>query len=300
MTSHCDKVVQINGLSRRYGRQQALDDVTLDVPTGGVFGLVGENGAGKTTLLKHILGLLKAEQGTVRVFGLDPVKQPEEVLKNIGYLSEDRDMPEWMKVADLIHYHSAFFPDWDHAYAAELQQMFDLPTKQRVRTLSRGQLARVGLLLAIAHRPQLLVLDEPSSGLDPVVRRDILAAIIRTVADEGRTVLFSSHLLDEVQRVSDSVAMLNHGKVLLCGGLADVQQQHVRFVIRLETPLVAAPEIPGALTCTGEQNEWSVLCNGQADDVRRWIQQANAEILEQTSATLEEIFVARVAQARCG
>ncbi|MCA9048593.1 MAG: ABC transporter ATP-binding protein, partial [Planctomycetaceae bacterium] len=148
--------------------------------------------------------------------------------------------------------------------------------------------------------PQLLVLDEPSSGLDPVVRRDILAAIIRTVADEGRTVLFSSHLLDEVQRVSDSVAMLNQGKVLLCGGMADVQQQHVRFVIRLATPVVETPEIPGALTCIGEQHEWSLLCNGQAEDARRWIQQANAEILEQTAATLEEIFVARVAQARCG
>ncbi|MEZ6040961.1 MAG: ABC transporter ATP-binding protein [Planctomycetaceae bacterium] len=300
MTSHCDNVVQIRELSRRYGRKQALDNITMDIPTGGVFGLVGENGAGKTTLLKHILGLLKAEQGTVQVFGLDPVKQPEDVLKNIGYLSEDRDLPEWMKVTDLIHYHSAFFADWDHAYAAELQQMFELPTNQRIRTLSRGQLARVGLLLAIAHRPQMLVLDEPSSGLDPVVRRDILAAIIRTVADEGRTVLFSSHLLDEVQRVSDSVAMLNHGKVLLCGDMADVQRQHVRFVIRLATPSVEPPDIPGALTCTGEQNEWSLLCNGQAEDARRWIHQANAEVLEQTSATLEEIFVARVAQARCG
>ena len=264
-------VIEIQQLTRRFGKTTALDNVSLSVPAGGVFGLVGENGAGKSTLLKHVLGLLRAEQGSVRVFGLDPVADPVGVLGRIGYLSEDRDMPDWMRVGALMSYTSAFFPNWDQSFAEELREMFDLDVKQKVGSLSRGQKARIGLLLALAHRPPLLVLDEPSSGLDPVVRRDILGAIIRTVADEGRTVLFSSHLLDEVQRVSDHVAMLHRGQVVLSQPLDDVLQSHHRFVIRFAEPRSSAPQLTGALRCEGEGREWTVICNGHRDQVEAQI-----------------------------
>jgi ABC-2 type transport system ATP-binding protein len=192
-------IVEIQRLTRQFGNKTALDDVSLTVPRGGVFGLIGGNGAGKTTLIKHLLGMLKTQSGGVRVFGLDPVQNPVGTLGRIGYLSEDRDLPNWMRVGELMRYTQAFFPNWDERYAEELREAFDLDAKARVKNLSRGLRARAGLLIALAHRPELLVLDEPSSGLDPVVRRDILGAIIRTIADEGRTVLFSSHLLDEVE-----------------------------------------------------------------------------------------------------
>ncbi len=185
-------VVEINRLTRRFGNKLALDDLSLVVPRGGVFGLIGGNGAGKTTLLKHMLGLLRAQTGSVAVFGLDPVQQPVGVLGRVGYLSEDRDLPNYMRVGELMRYSQAFYPTWDEKYAEELRDAFDLDPKTRVCNLSRGQRARAGLLVALAYRPELLILDEPSSGLDPVVRRDILGAIIRTIADEGRTVLFSS------------------------------------------------------------------------------------------------------------
>lgn len=172
--------------------------------------------------------------------------------------------------------------------------MFDLDVKQRIRSLSRGQLARVGLLLAIVHRPQLLLLDEPSSGLDPVVRRDILAAIIRTVADEGRTVLFSSHLLDEVQRVSDHVAMLHEGRLLLCDRLEAVLAQHSRWTIRLPDTAQTAPDIPGGISCRGEGNQWSVVCNGQHEQFQRWLSANNGDVIEKAAPSLNEIFVARV------
>src|SRR5262249_19679754 len=188
-------LIEIRRLTRQFGKKTALDDLSLTVPRGGVFGLIGGNGAGKTTLIKHILGMLKAQSGTVQVFGLDPVRNPVGTLGRIGYLSEDRDLPNWMRVGELMRYTQAFFPNWDQTYAEELRQAFDLDARARIKELSRGQRARAGLLAALAHRPELLVLDEPSSGLDPVVRRDILGAIIRTIADEGRTVLFSSHLL---------------------------------------------------------------------------------------------------------
>lgn len=287
-------VIEIQHLTRQFGKTTALDDVSLSVPEGGVFGLVGENGAGKSTLLKHVLGLLRAEQGSVRVFGFDPVADPVGVLGQIGYLSEDRDMPDWMRVGALMSYTSAFFPNWDQSFAEELRKMFDLDVKQKVGSLSRGQKARIGLLLALAHRPPLLVLDEPSSGLDPVVRRDILGAIIRTVADEGRTVLFSSHLLDEVQRVSDHVAMLHRGQVVLSQPLDDVLQSRHRFTVRFEEPRTDAPQLAGALRCDGEGREWTVICNGQRDEVEAQIAAGKGEILERTAPSLDEIFVARV------
>ena len=221
-----EPIIAVTNVTRRFGATLALSSVTLSLPRGGVYGLVGANGAGKTTLIKHILGLLRAEQGSVRVFGLDPVADPVGVLSRIGYLSEDRDLPTWMRVDELMQYSRALYPGWDDAYAEELRQAFALDVSARIKTLSKGQRARLGLLVALAYRPELLVLDEPSSGLDPVVRRDILAAIMRTIAHEGRTVLFSSHLLDEVEQVADHVTMINEGRVVLSAPLAELKRSH--------------------------------------------------------------------------
>jgi ABC-2 type transport system ATP-binding protein len=221
-----DPVIHIANVTRRFGETTALDSVSLSLPRGGVYGLVGANGAGKTTLIKHILGLLRAESGSVRVFGADPVADPVAVLSRIGYLSEENDLPGWMRVDELIDYSRAFYPRWDDAYAEELRKTFELDQGAVIKTLSKGQKARAGLIITLAHRPELLVLDEPSSGLDPIVRRDILNAVMRTIADEGRTVLFSSHLLDEVEQVADHVTMISHGKTLLSAPLAEIKAAH--------------------------------------------------------------------------
>src|SRR5947209_1566843 len=162
-----EAIVQVQHLSRRFGDTLALDDVSLTVPRGGVFGLVGVNGSGKTTLIKHVLGLLRAQSGSVRVFGLDPVADPVGVLSRLGCLAEDNDLPPWMRVDELLWYTRSFYPAWSDDYAEELRRAFDLDPAARTGNLSRGQKARLGLLLALAYRPDLLVLDEPSSGLDP-------------------------------------------------------------------------------------------------------------------------------------
>jgi ABC-2 type transport system ATP-binding protein len=221
-----EPVIQISDLTRRFGDKTALASVNLALPRGGVYGLVGANGAGKTTLIKHILGLLEAEQGSVRVFGADPVADPVAVLSRMGYLSEENDLPGWMRVDELMTYSRAFYPRWDDAYAEELRRTFELDPAARIKTLSKGQKARAGLIIALAHRPELLVLDEPSSGLDPIVRRDILGAVMRTMADEGRTVLFSSHLLDEVERVADHVTMIRRGTILMSAPLEEIKATH--------------------------------------------------------------------------
>jgi len=219
-------VISVSGLSRRFGSKIALDGVSLELPRGAVYGLVGANGAGKTTLIRHLLGLLRAETGAVRVLGLDPVQEPVAVLSRIGYLSEENDLPGWMTVDELLRYTRAFYPTWDDAYAAELQESFALDPGTRIRNLSKGEKARAGLLVALAHRPELLILDEPSSGLDPIARRDILGAVLRAIAHEGRTVLFSSHLLDEVEEVADHVTMISRGRIVLSGPLDDIKTAH--------------------------------------------------------------------------
>jgi len=221
-----ESVVHISQLTRRFGDTTALASVSLAMLPGAVYGLVGANGAGKTTLIKHVLGLLRPESGSVRVFGLDPVADPVGVLSRIGYLSEENGLPGWMRVDELIRYSRAFYPSWDDSYAEDLRRTFALDASATVKTLSRGQKARLGLLVALAYRPELLVLDEPSSGLDPIVRRDIVGAVIRTTAEEGRTVLFSSHLLDEVEEVADHVTMIDCGRVLVSESLNAIKESH--------------------------------------------------------------------------
>src|SRR5262249_41362165 len=152
---------------------------------------------------------------------------------------------------ELLRYTRAFYPTWDQDYAERLRRDFDLDPAARVKTLSKGQRARAGLLLALAHRPALLVLDEPSSGLDPIVRRDILEAIIRTVADEGRTVLFSSHLLQEVERVADRAALLHQGRVVFHAPLDDLKESHRCLTLRFAEARRRPPELAGALSWDG-------------------------------------------------
>ena len=290
-------VIAVTNVMRRFRTKLALDDLSLEVTAGQVFGLVGANGAGKTTLIKHILGLYAPMHGTVRVFGRDPVTDPAAVLSRIGFLSEDRDLPLWMRVEELIRYSAAFYPKWDARYAERLRDQFQLDPRAYIKHLSRGELAKAGLLVALAHRPELLILDEPSSGLDPLVRREMLEAIVRTVADEGRTVFFSSHLLDEIERVSDRVAMMAQGRVVLQGELTEVLEAHHRLTLRFTQPLPTAPRLAGALNVYGGGLEWTAVCNGTLNELTAAARGLGAQVVAQESATLEEIFLARVGRA---
>jgi ABC-2 type transport system ATP-binding protein len=289
-----EQPVVIKGLTRKFGKKTALKNVDLSVSRGRVLGLVGENGAGKTTLIKHLMGLLKAQQGTVRVFGIDPVKDPAGALSRIGYLSEDRDLPHWMRVDELMNYTKAFYPEWDVSYAEELRRIFRLDASAKIKQLSRGQKARAALITAVAFRPPLLLLDEPSSGLDPIVRRDILGAIIRTVADEGRTVLFSSHLLEEVERVADDVAMIHEGKIVMCDSLEDIRANHHYVTLRFSHSPPEQPQLPGALSIEGKGREWTALCNDKLEEVCERAKAMDCEVFEDRPPTLEDILVARV------
>jgi ABC-2 type transport system ATP-binding protein len=291
-------VVDVTNLSRSYGEKTALDGVSFRAGAGQVYGLVGSNGAGKTTLLKHLLGLLRATSGSVRVFGRDPVVDPVGVLSRVGYLSEDRELPEWMRVEELMRYTQAFHPTWDASYARELLETFALDPAKKIKDLSKGMRAQAGLIAAVAYRPELLILDEPSSGLDAVVRRDILDAIVRAVADDGRTVIFSSHLLDEVERMSDHVTMMQLGRVTLSGALDDVrrdyQRSRVHFVDHFDQP----PVLDTALAMEGGGRSWSVIHSGSPEQFRHSVMARGGEVVDSRDATLEEIFLARAGRNR--
>lgn len=287
-------VVELEDLSRRFGETVALDGVSLRVRQGCVYGLVGANGAGKTTLIKHVLGLLKPKSGSVRVFGLDPVREPVAVLRRIGYLSEERELPEWMRIDELMRYTQAYHPNWDQAHADELLKDFGLDVSKKVKDLSKGMRAQTGLIAAVAHRPDLLLLDEPSTGLDAVVRRDILNAVIRAVADDGRTAIFSSHLLDEVEQMSDYITMIDRGRVVLQGSVDEIKEEHHLLSIRFPAALDGPPQFEGILSAEGREHTWSVVCNGGFQKVREALETQGGEILYSRNASLQEIFVACV------
>jgi len=289
-----ESVINVSELSRCFGSTTALASVSLSVTRGAVHGLVGANGAGKTTLIKHVLGLLRAESGSVRVFGLDPVADPVAVLSRIGYLSEENDLPGWMRVDELIRYSRAFYPAWSHGYAEELRQTFDLDPTMKIRDLSRGQKARAGLLIALAYRPELLVLDEPSSGLDPIVRRDILRAIIRTIANEGRTVLFSSHLLEEVEQVADHVTMISQGRIAQSAPLKALKDSHRSVTVHFVESRPRPPAVAGVLCWDGGGREWTAVIQCDSGDLKDAVVGWGGRVVAENAPTLEELFIAHV------
>jgi ABC-2 type transport system ATP-binding protein len=296
-----EDIVDVQGLSRTFGTAVALDGVTFQLKPGLVYGLVGSNGAGKSTLIRHLLGLMTPQQGTVRVMGLDPVKSPVEVLSQIGYLSEERDLPEWMRIDELLSYTSAFYPGWDFQYANDLLRTFGLDPSKKVKHLSKGMRAQAGLIVAVAHRPRLLLLDEPSTGLDAVIRNDILNAIIRTVADDGRTALFSSHLLDEVEQMSDELLMVDGGRIVLRGTVDSIRQRHVVASLECSAESGKAPDFSGLISAERVGQQWRVVCEVTTDDssdLPHRLAERGIRVSDVRDASLQEIFVARAGRER--
>ena len=285
-------IIATEDLSRSFRGRVALDRVNLRVTRGTVLGLVGVNGAGKTTLLRHILGQLAPQSGRVRVFGLDPVADPVGVLSRVGHLADAHDLPGWMRVGEFLAYTGAFYPQWDAALSAQLCEQFGLDPRQRIETLSWGLRVRTGLAAALGHRPDLLVLDEPSAGLDPLARRYILQAVIRTAAEAGTTVLFSSHLLDEVERIADQVALLDAGRLVFCGDLDTIRGRHHRLTLRFVAPRVTPPALDGVLRWEGEGREWTAICWGDLAELEKAASDNCGEIVEQGTPLLAELMEA--------
>ncbi len=229
-------VLETNALTKRFGKVEALRDCDVALPAGKVTGLVGPNGAGKTTLLQLAVGLRRASSGTIRVLGLDPSTETVTLLSRVGYVGQDRPLYLDLSVADTLELGRRLNPRWDHEFARSRLARFDIPIDRPVRSLSTGQRAQVALTLALGKRPELLLLDEPVANLDPVARLDLLEELMGAVAEDGPTVVLSSNVLSDVERVCEHVVILANGRVRVAGDIDELERTHF---------LVVGPRRPG-------------------------------------------------------
>jgi ABC-2 type transport system ATP-binding protein len=294
--------IRVDGLIKRYKGRPAVDGVRFDVPTGSVFGLLGENGAGKSTTIKAILGLVKPDGGRVETLGLDPAKHGLEVRRKVGYVPEVPGLYEWMKVSEIgwfaagFHRLTADGPTKYQTRYADLIRGFELPSDRKLKALSKGMRAKVSLALALAADPELLVLDEPTSGIDVLVRREFLESMV-DLAGEGRTVLLSSHGIAEVERVASHVALMHQGKLALAEPLEELKARTflLNFTLDSSQPLGSPPtrwaiELIDAAEAP-RQARWLVHSADRrlVEEARNWPGVASLEV---EVPSLEEIYIA--------
>ncbi len=231
--------IETRGLVKAYTvGAPAVSGLDLQVPEGAVYGFLGRNGAGKTTTIKVLMGLLPRDAGTVAVLERDPDLAIQTLLPVVGYVSERQQLYDYMTVKEMTDFSGSFYRTHDSQYARDLMKRFELDPSAKIRNLSRGMLAKLCLLLALAHRPRLLILDEPTSGLDAVVRREFLESIIELITQEGRTVFFSTHIIEEVERVADRIGIVREGKMVVEAELEELMAttRRVRLTFDDEPP----------------------------------------------------------------
>jgi ABC-2 type transport system ATP-binding protein len=241
-----DHVIETEGLSCRYGRVEAVRDLTMRVRVGSIFALLGPNGAGKTTTIDMLMNLVRPSRGRATVLGVDTRRLGPATLTSIGYVSESQRLPEWMTVRELIDYCRPLYPTWDHAFAEELRTQLDLDPSRKLKHLSRGMKVKAALLVSLAYRPKLLVLDEPFTGLDPVVREDLVRGVLRMAEQEQWTVLLSSHDMDEVERLADWIGFLDGGSLRLAEPAAVLLARFRRIEIAIPDAGGAPSERPAS------------------------------------------------------
>lgn len=290
-----EHVIQFQHVTKDFGKQTALDNVSFEVPRGVVFAMLGENGAGKTTSIRTMLGLETPTTGHVRVLGMDCRSQGTEIRHRIGYVPEQPSLYEWMTVREAGWFAAGFYAEGYQANFLELAKQYDLPLGKKIKSLSKGMKAKVSLSLAMAHRPDLLILDEPTSGLDTLVRRSFLESMVDVAADE-RTVFLSSHQIPEVERVADIVAIVNEGKLLVCESLEQLKSRLEQWTVSLVSGADELPktsEIPLAVLLQEKIGRQIRLTVSNPEPETLWQLRDHPAIseIEVHVPSLEEIFV---------
>jgi ABC-2 type transport system ATP-binding protein len=290
-------VIELINVTKRYGGNTALADVSLEVPAGVVFALLGENGAGKTTAIRLMLGLTEPTKGHVRVLGLDSRRDGLAIRHRVGYLPERPTLYDWMTAAEIGWFTAGFYADGFEQQFRSLIADFGVPLHRKLNQLSKGMRAKVALSLAMAHQPELLILDEPTSGLDTMVRREFLESMV-DIAAEGRTVLLSSHQIGEVERVADIIAIMHSGRLLVVERLDQLKQSTRQLTVTVSD--AAAPLAPIVGETIHERRrgrQWDVLVRGiQPADIERLRFAEGVVAVEARTPSLEEIFVAYMTQ----
>ena len=284
-------IIEMRDVRKAFGSKPVLRGVDLSVPPGQTFAFLGRNGQGKTTTIRTLLGLIKPDSGQVRVLGLDPGVDPLAIRRRVGYVAEDPALFGWMRVGQLLSFVAPFYPTWDGAHAKDLSDRFALPLRTRVKHLSKGQGVRVALLLALAHRPELVILDDPTLGLDPIMRREFLRDLVTHLQAERVSVFFSSHLLYEVEPVADSVVILDAGRVIQAATTDDLRASVKRLVAPIAAERILAG-LPGLLDLARSGRQVTAVVSDVAD--ARPVLSAAGVGFDEVDLNLDEIFEAFV------
>jgi len=287
-----DPALLTQKLSKVFRRRTVLEGLDLEVPRGCVYALLGPNGAGKTTTIKLILNLLRPTSGTIRVLGLDGVAQSQSVRRRVGYQAETQRFYKRASVGELMRFCRSLHSRWNQERADRYCGMFELPANARVGELSKGKLTLLALVLAVGHEPDLLILDEPATGLDPLRRRQVLNLMVEEMAGEGRTIFISSHQLQDVERIADRVGFLVGGRLVLSSSLDQLlaREKKVR-VIFPGPPPEDLPEWPGVRRVEREESGLLLNLSGHLDEVLGRLAGSGAAAFEVLDQTLEDIFV---------
>jgi ABC-2 type transport system ATP-binding protein len=288
-----DVVLETKGLTKYYGDTLAVDHFELSIKAGSVCGFVGRNGAGKTTLIKMLMGLLEPTAGTASIFGCDCRKLPSKTRERIGYVTEGHRLIRWMKISEIEKFQRAFFPgQWDCEFFNEMVEYFGLLRRQKIKSLSNGQRAQVSLALTLAPHPELLIMDDPTSGLDAAIRRQFLEGMIQLIMEQGRTVLFSSHILSDVERVADRLVVIDKG--VLRADCTTEQFRHavkkVRFSFENAPPQQI--DIEGFLNCRRSGRELELTLVGTTEQIiAEWSRKAGAREFSIIQTGIEDQFI---------
>jgi ABC-2 type transport system ATP-binding protein len=286
-----NNAIEIRGLIKHYPTFK-LGPLDLTVPGGAIYGLIGPNGAGKTTTIDLIFGMGRNDGGEIRVLGLDHRANEVELKRRAAYVSPDLNFQVWSKVGRAIRFVRGFYPDWDNAYCAELMKAFHLSDADKIATLSFGAKTKLSLLLALARRPQVLILDEPTTGLDAVSKQQVFAELLKAVEDGERTVLISSHGLSDIERFADHIGMIKNGKLLLEGRTDEIVDRFrmAEFFTENGTEF---QNRDGLIILKRTENRWHALLD-QNSDAQKWLETQGAQNITLTRLTLEDLFVALV------
>ena len=290
-TTPATAVLKLDGVTKRYRDKPVLDGLDLAIPAGSVVGLLGKNGAGKTTLLKTALGLVKPDAGSATLLGENAWSLSADAKARLGYVPQTVTLYPWMRVRQVIDYTAAFYPRWNMAFVWQLVKDWQLDADDKVSTLSVGTLQKLAIILALAPEPELLVLDEPAASLDPAARRDFLKALLDIAVNGSRTVVFSTHITSDLERVADRVAILRGGKIAYHGELGELKDGVKRLHVTASRPLGPSFNGPGAMRLRVEGNEALVSVCGASDDVLDTIRRDYDASVRVEDLNLEDIFL---------
>lgn len=291
-----DLAIQLSGVSKKY-RYFTLDKIDLELPRGQIMGLIGANGAGKSTTIRILMGLVHQDSGEARVLGHRMPAEQVVAKWDIGFASEDMRLYDSMSLGWHMDFIRSIYSGWDADYAQLLLKRFGLKADQKIKGISHGQRVKSALLLVLARKPKLLVLDEPTTGLDPVARHEILRELTDVMADEGRSILFSSHNTQDVEQISDRITFIDRGRII---DSMDKEAYLDRWRrLRLEVPSgIALPALPGIIGVQQRGRLAVVTANAFVPDLANAYERTGARVQHVENMTLEEIFVANVEHSR--